>query len=109
MPLTYVHYGLNCVVYYALSFVFSVNFHFGVSGCLVLLMAELIDLDHLFSRPVYHPRRNPFKVHFLHKNWKWVLFVALMMLFYYPFSILGLGLILHLIEDYVYTKYYLGI
>lgn len=46
----------------------------------MLLSAQCIDIDHLFSRPIYDPKRNGFKTHFLHKNWKLLTFVAFLLL-----------------------------
>ncbi len=71
---------------------------------ILILSAGLIDLDHLASRPIYHPRRNPFKVHPIHRNWKVVLVVAAGFLFFRPIMFLGIGLISQLFWDWVYIK-----
>ncbi|PIP27064.1 MAG: hypothetical protein COX30_04070 [Candidatus Moranbacteria bacterium CG23_combo_of_CG06-09_8_20_14_all_39_10] len=73
---------------------------------LLLFSSELIDLDHLFSKPIYHPRRNPFKTHFLHKNYRTILIVAILFIFYRPVLFLGIGLLSHLLLDYFYIKIY---
>lgn len=73
---------------------------------ILILSAGLIDLDHLASRPIYHPRRNPFKTHPIHKNWKIVLIIAFAMLFLRPVLFLGMGLISQLFLDWVYIKVY---
>ncbi len=73
---------------------------------LLLFSAELIDLDHLFSKPIYHPRRNPFKTHFLHKNYQLILIVAILFILYRPIMFLGIGLLSHLLLDYIYIKIY---
>ncbi|MBS3091681.1 hypothetical protein J4217_04530 [Candidatus Pacearchaeota archaeon] len=70
----------------------------------ILFSAELIDLDHLFSRPIYARKRNPFKIHFFHKNWIFILIVAATIIFIKPFFLLGLGLELHLLMDFIYVK-----
>ncbi len=72
----------------------------------LILSAGLMDLDHLATRPIYHPRRNPFKVHPIHRNWKIVLVVAGVMLFFRPVLFLGIGLISQLFWDWVYIKRY---
>lgn len=72
----------------------------------LILAAGLIDLDHLTSRPVYHPRRNPFKIHPIHKRWKLVLVVAFTLLFFRSVMFLGTGLISHLVWDWVYIRLY---
>jgi hypothetical protein len=73
---------------------------------ILLFSAELIDLDHLFSRPIYSVGRNPFRTHFLHKKWPVILAVAILFLFYRPILFLGIGLLAHLFLDYIYTLIY---
>ena len=72
----------------------------------LILSAGLIDLDHLAAHQVYHPRRNPFKVHPIHRNWKIVLVVALVLLFFRPVLFLGIGILSHFFWDWVYIKRY---
>ena len=43
----------------------------------LLVGSNLIDLDHLLTRPVYDPKRNSFKTHLLHRNWKIGLLLSL--------------------------------
>ncbi len=105
MTTTPFHFGFNIIIYYIITLIFSIEFL--IINCFYLLLAELIDLDHLFSKPIYHPKRNPFKIHYFHKNWKFVLVIGILGLFFYPIIFFGLGLISHLLIDYIYTKYYL--
>jgi hypothetical protein len=70
----------------------------------ILLGSNLIDLDHLFSRPIYHPRRNPFKTHPLHRQWIAISLASVLMLFVRPLSFLGVGLMLHFFLDYLYIR-----
>ena len=70
----------------------------------LLVGSNLIDLDHLLTRPVYDTKRNSFKTHVLHRNWKMGLFVSLLMLFIRPLLFLGLGIMLHYFLDYFYNK-----
>ena len=105
MPKTPIHFGFNLMIYYFVSLIFSIEFL--IINCLYLLFAELIDLDHLFSKPIYHPKRNPFKTHYFHRNWIFVLIIGIFCLFFYPILFLGIGLISHIILDYIYTKYWL--
>ena len=108
MPTTDIHFGFNATVYYLISVLFSVEFVF--FNLIYLLLAELIDLDHLFSKPIYVKRRDPFKTHFFHKNWKLIsLFAILIMFISTPFLFVGLGIISHLTLDFIYTKYILKI
>ena len=105
MPIIPIHFGLNCGIYYIISLLSPVEFM--MINCFYLLLAELIDLDHLFSKQIYHPRRDPFKVHFFHKNWNFVLVFAFFGLFFYPILFVSLSLISHIFLDYIYTKYWL--
>ncbi len=73
---------------------------------LLLFSAELIDLDHLLSKPVYHPRRDPFKTHFLHKKWLAIITISILFTLYRPVLFLGIGLLSHLLMDYLYVKLY---
>ena len=86
---------------------FFFHFKFSLFSLILLILSELIDLDHLFSKPIYHPKRDPFKTHFLHKNWKFVLTIGIFCLLFQKIFFLGFGLISHIFLDYVYTKYWL--
>ncbi|EKD29429.1 MAG: hypothetical protein ACD_78C00417G0007 [uncultured bacterium (gcode 4)] len=72
---------------------------------LFLLSAQFIDLDHLFSKPIYHPKRNWFQTHFLHKNWLSVCIVSIaLILLYRPLLFLWIGLLSHIFLDFVYIR-----
>ena len=98
--ITPIHVAFKLLILFFLSQFTSINSF----DLIFLLSAELIDLDHLFSRPIYHPKRNPFKKHFLHRNWKFILLVATIFLFIRPIMFLGIGLMSHLFLDYIYIK-----
>jgi len=74
---------------------------FTIPLLILLFCAELIDLDHLFSYPIYVKGRNSFKTHFLHKNYLFVLIISIALLFFKPVFTLGLGLICHLFLDLI--------
>ncbi|HEY4505213.1 MAG TPA: DUF6122 family protein [Candidatus Paceibacterota bacterium] len=69
----------------------------------LIIGSNLVDLDHLFSRPIYQPGRDSFKTHFLYKQWKMVLLLSILMLFVRPLMFLGIGLVLHFFLDYLDT------
>ena len=73
---------------------------------LLFFSAELIDLDHMLSKPIYHPRRNPFKTHALHKNWMVIILLSILFMLYRPVLFLGIGLLSHLFIDYCYVALY---
>ena len=96
------HVAVNLGVFLALMQIPTIAPNY--TDLALILGSDLIDLDHLFSRPIYHPGRNSFKTHFLHKRWKMVLCASILMLAYRPLMFLGLGLLLHLLLDYIYNK-----
>ncbi len=96
------HIATNLIVFLALLHVNNLNLNYTDLGLIVA--SNLIDLDHLLSRPIYHPKRNPFKTHFLHKHWKIISILSVLMFFYRPLVFLGIGLILHFFLDYLYIK-----
>jgi hypothetical protein len=70
----------------------------------LILASNLIDLDHLFSKPIYHPKRNPFITHGIHKRWILLTGLSLGLLFIRPTMFLGIGLLAHLLLDYIYVR-----
>ncbi len=106
MPLTPVHLAITIGGYYFISLIFPIDFT--LANCLLLASAELIDLDHLFAKPIYVKKRNSFKTHFLHKQWIIVSLIALFLIFT-PLIFLGLGILLHFVADYLHMKYWLKI
>jgi len=106
MPTTPIHFGFNVIIYYLISVLFSIEFV--LFNLIYLLLAELIDLYHLFSRPIYVKRRDPFKTHFFHKNFIFIILFAILIMFIsVPFVFIGLGLISHIFLDFIYTTYIL--
>lgn len=107
MPTTPYHLGANIAIYYVLSLILPIDFT--IINCIFLLSADFIDLDHLLSKPIYKKMRDPFKTHILHKNWKLVTVFSMCILFFYPYLFIGLGLLSHILLDYLYYKYYLKV
>jgi hypothetical protein len=70
----------------------------------LIIGSNLIDLDHLFSRPIYDPQRNPFITHALHKNWKLVLIISVALIFIRPVMFLGIGILTHFLLDFIDAK-----
>ncbi len=106
MPITPVHLTITIGAYYLLSLVFPIEFT--LANCLLVASAELIDLDHLFVRPIYVRKRNSFKTHFLHKQWIIVSAISIILLFT-PLMFLGIGILAHFTADYLHMKYILKI
>lgn len=72
----------------------------------LILSANLVDLDHLLARPIYHPRRNPFITHPLHKLWYLLLLFAVGLLFIRKAAFLGVGILSHLLLDFLDVKWH---
>lgn len=97
-----VHFGFNVFAYYLIASFTSLEFT--LANCLIILSAELIDLDHLWARPIYDKSRNSLKTHFLHKNWKWIVGIGIALIPFYPLTFFGLGLISHIGLDYLFHR-----
>jgi len=102
--ITPIHVGFDLWIYFLLDY--SQLIEINNIDLYVLLSAQLIDLDHLFSKPIYNPKRNGFKTHFLHKKWKVICIVSIMFLFYRPLLFLWIGLLSHILLDFIHLKIY---
>lgn len=90
-----IHYSLHLLAPLALALLFFKP-HWK-QAYLIMLAAMLIDLDHLLADPVFDPNRCSIGFHPLHSYWATA--VYLLMLFWRPLRILGIGLLLHLFAD----------
>jgi len=100
--ITPAHISFNLAAYFLLIKADVVSF--AEADILLILCAELIDIDHLFSKPIYHPKRNPFKTHIFHKRWVWLLVGAISLLFFRKTVFLGLAVLSHMLLDWIYVK-----
>ena len=64
---------------------------------LILVSANLIDLDHLLADTIYDPNRCSIAFHPLHSYW--AIGVYLGLLFHQRTRIVGIGLIIHILLD----------
>jgi len=67
---------------------------------LILLATMLVDLDHLFSDPIFQADRCSINFHPLHTYYAILIYLALIF-FKRPFNIIGLGLLLHMLTDLI--------
>jgi hypothetical protein len=67
---------------------------------LILLATMLVDLDHLFANPIFDPSRCSINFHFLHTYYAMAFYVILLF-FKKPFRIIGIGLLFHMLTDYI--------
>ncbi len=66
---------------------------------IILLLTMLVDIDHLFTNPVFDPCRCSIGFHFLHSYAAIGLYVLML-----PFSrlrIIAIGLLMHMATDYI--------
>ncbi len=99
LPIHFIVDSLIYIIFNKTEFI-----HVTSTDLILIFSASLIDLDHLFSKPIYKPGRDSFKTHFLHKRWHLILLLAIVILFFRKISFLGIGLISHLFLDYIDNK-----
>lgn len=67
---------------------------------LIMLATMLVDLDHLLADPIFQENRCSVGFHYLHSVYAIVVYVVLLF-FKKPYRIVGIGLVLHMITDFV--------
>ncbi|REH54921.1 hypothetical protein C7448_102454 [Tenacibaculum gallaicum] len=67
---------------------------------LILLATMLVDLDHLFANPIFDSNRCSFGFHIFHSYYASGLYILLLFL-KRPYNIIGLGLLLHMLTDFI--------
>ena len=92
------HYFLHLVFPVVIAWVFFKKEW--VKVYLLLLATMLVDVDHLFATPIYQANRCSIGFHILHSYVAMVFYFALLFL-RKPFSILGIGLLFHMLTDWI--------
>ncbi|WP_346836774.1 DUF6122 family protein [Microbulbifer sp. SAOS-129_SWC] len=95
----YLHLALHVLVPVAVAWIFFRSEW--KKAALIMLAANLVDLDHLLSSPIYDPNRCSINNHLLHKMLPISLFGAMMFLPAKPLRWLGMGLMIHMLLDAV--------
>ncbi|KAB1153443.1 hypothetical protein F7018_16550 [Tenacibaculum aiptasiae] len=95
---TFIHYFLHFGFPFILAYVFFKKEWKKVS--LILLATMLVDLDHLLATPIFAPNRCSINFHPLHTYYAMIIYV-LLLFFKKPFNIIGIGLLLHMLTDYI--------
>lgn len=67
---------------------------------LIFLTTMFIDLDHLAANPVFQANRCSINFHILHTYFAMIVYMILLF-FRKPFNIIGIGLLLHMLTDYI--------
>ncbi|MFD2568200.1 DUF6122 family protein [Pseudotenacibaculum haliotis] len=97
----------------SLKFVIHYSFHFLVplgialfffrsewkKVYLILLLTMLVDLDHLLATPIFDSNRCSINFHPLHTYYAMGVYVIF--LFYKKTRVVGIGLLLHMLADYL--------
>ncbi|WP_375239882.1 DUF6122 family protein [Aurantibacter sp.] len=91
----FLHYGAHFLLPLAIAILFYKPKYLKVY--LIFLCGFLIDLDHLWSTPIFHPNRCSINFHFLHSYYAIIVYLLLVV----PkiTRLLGIGLICHIIAD----------
>jgi hypothetical protein len=91
-----IHILASCLIFFSLSFAIpTTRLDFAL-----ILLANLIDIDHLNKMPIFDKKRNSFKTHFFHKNWKIISIISVVFLLFRTTLFFGLGILTHYILDY---------
>ena len=92
-----VHYGMHFLVPGIIAYFFFRKYW--LKAWLIIIATMLIDLDHLLADPIFDPDRCSINFHPLHTYWAFVIYVLL--LFFRRTRVLGIGLVLHLVTDFI--------
>lgn len=92
------HYGLHIIAPAIVAFMFFRKEWKTVY--LILLATMLVDLDHLLANPVFQANRCSIQFHPLHTYYA-IGFYILLLFMRRPFNIIGIGLLFHMLTDFI--------
>ena len=98
MTQIFTHYFLHFVFPLFIAFVFFRKDWKKVY--LIMLSTMIVDLDHFLANPIYKLDRCSINFHPLHTYYAISIYM-IMILFKKPFNIIGIGLLLHMLTDYI--------
>ena len=98
MTQIFLHYFLHLALPFLISIVFYRKDWKKVY--LIMLLTMLVDLDHLLANPIYQVDRCSINFHPLHSYYAIAIYIILIF-FRKPFNIIGIGLLLHMITDFI--------
>lgn len=67
---------------------------------MIFLATMLVDLDHLVAHPIYQANRCSINFHPLHTYHAFIVY-SLLLFLRKPFHILGIGLLFHMLTDFI--------
>ncbi|HET8804217.1 MAG TPA: DUF6122 family protein [Aequorivita sp.] len=94
---TLVHYTLHLLVPGLIAYIFFRKEW--KKAWLIMLATMLIDVDHLLATPIFETHRCSINFHPLHTYWAMAIYVAL--LFFKKTRIIAVGLLFHMLTDYI--------
>jgi hypothetical protein len=97
MTHTIVHYGLHLIAPLGIALLFFPKVW--LKAYIILLLTMIIDIDHLWATPVYHPCRCSIGFHFFHSYFAIAIYVLLLL--FKQTRIIGVGLVFHVFTDLI--------
>jgi len=94
---TIIHYTLHLLVPGLIAYVFFRKEW--KKAWLIMLATMLVDLDHLLATPIFDPGRCSINFHPLHTYWAMAVYVV--MLFFKKTRIIAVGLLFHMLTDFI--------
>ena len=98
MTQIFIHYSLHFVFPLLIAFVFFRKNWKKVY--LIMLSTMIVDLDHLLANPIYQEDRCSINFHPLHTYYAIAVYIIITF-FRKPFNIIGIGLLLHMLTDFI--------
>ena len=92
-----IHYGMHFLLPFVIAFLFFRK-SFWQAG-LLILSANLIDLDHLLVSPIFDPERCSIGFHLLHSYPTILIYLVLLLV--PKVRLVAIGLLLHIVTDYI--------
>lgn len=96
-----VHYSMHLLVPGLIAFVFFRSQW--QRAWLIMLATMFIDLDHLLATPIFDANRCSIGFHPLHSFWAIIIYCVL--LFFPKTRIIGVGLVLHIVTDFIDCRF----
>jgi hypothetical protein len=91
------HYGMHFLLPVLIAVIFFRKDFWKAS--VLMLLANLVDLDHLLANPIFDSNRCSIGFHFLHSYFAIAFYFIL--LFIPKTRIIGIGLVLHILTDFI--------
>jgi len=92
-----IHYGMHFLLPFVIAFLFFRKKFWQAS--LLILSANLIDLDHLLATPIFDPERCSIGFHLLHSYP--AIFLYMVLLLVPKVRLIAIGLLLHILTDFM--------